>query len=231
MARMGREPVLGDVSELKFARRPAANTVRERSSRPYMVLSILAAVAFAGVVIAMLDRSAGTAGRSPVPSPSPASSQSPNSVVHRIAQPAVPSVDSSFDVPPAQDWRRPDRFVYQCIGASGAKAYQSHPCGASQREVGVYAATPETKRDVEVARIRQQRRVAASETVTRVTANGGAPVSYGPSYDQRSQQRAACSAARAHQESVLRTVGLRRTHDLLRRLQEGVYEACKGLTP
>lgn len=230
MARLGREPVLGDVSELKFATRPAANTAVVRSSKAYIFLSILAAVAFAGVVIAMLDRSAGTAGRSPVPSPAP--SQSPDPVVQRIAQPAVPSVDTSFDVPPAQDWRRPDRFVYQCIGASGAKAYQSQPCGGNQREVGVYAATPETKRDVELALIRQQRRVAASETVTRVTADaGGAPIIYGSSYDQRSQQRAACNAARAHQESVLRTVGLRRTHDLLRRLQEGVYEACKGLTP
>src|SRR5688572_12929452 len=156
MARLGREPVLGDVSELKFATRPAANAARPRASRPYIALSILAAMTFAGVVIAMLDRSAGTAGRSPVPSTTP--TQSPESLGQHFAQPAVPSVDTSFDAPPAQDWRQPDRFVYQCIGASGAKEYQSDPCGATQREVRVYAATPDTKREMELARMLQQRR-------------------------------------------------------------------------
>ena len=104
-------------------------------------------------------------------------------------------------------------------------------CQVDQREADVYAATPETRRDVEQARLLQRRRVAASETVTRVTAGERASITYGSSHDKRSQQRAECSAARAHQESVLRTVGLSRTHDLLRRLQERVYEACKGLTP
>ena len=50
-----------------------------------------------------------------------------------------------------------------------------------------------------------------------------------PTPGERDQRRANCQQARANREATLTRVGLARTHDLLRQLDDAVYEACKGL--
>jgi hypothetical protein len=54
---------------------------------------------------------------------------------------------------------------------------------------------------------------------------------YGPTYrssDSRSTEQIACDNAKSTRDTVLKQVGLARTYDLMRQLDEEVYAACHG---
>jgi len=55
------------------------------------------------------------------------------------------------------------------------------------------------------------------------------PVYYPTQPNERDQLRARCQAQKDYRDATLRQVGLNRTFDLIRQLDEQVYEACKGL--
>jgi hypothetical protein len=110
--------------------------------------------------------------------------------------------------------------VYKCVAVNGGVSYQSKPCPATRQVTAIYPATPEP---TPTPRSPSQYQ-------------GGNSTNYGPAYAMdnsgsrdREVRRAQCNAARTHRESVLKSVGLSRTFDLLRQLDESVYEACKGL--
>ena len=119
------------------------------------------------------------------------------------------------------------QVIYRCKGADGVVAVQSAPCPAGQRDLGAryyYTGTAsaealERRRqaDVEMERRRRQQAV-PTPRVWRPT--GG---------DPRTSQRIQCELARSNRDRTLAAVGLRRTTDMLRQLNDAVWNACKGL--
>ena len=114
--------------------------------------------------------------------------------------------------------------------AKGHKTYQNSPCPVGTRidrardydEVPVdprlEAQTRQTQREMD-ARNRAARQDAVTTQVF-VTPRGE---------DARDRQRRLCAEARAYREREIERVGLRRTYDLLSRLDRMVFDACKGL--
>ena len=86
--------------------------------------------------------------------------------------------------------------------------------------------TPNVPREVE----RQREIERATDAREYRAAYDTAYASYGgqrPS--ERDIKRARCNDAKAHREATLREVGLTRDFEMLRSLDDAVYEACKGL--
>jgi hypothetical protein len=111
--------------------------------------------------------------------------------------------------------------IYKCVGVRGAVSYQSIPCtyGATTARTINYVAdpTPPAPR--------------APYVVPRAAQNAFRPTSAyaNPAYDERAQRKANCQAAKNSREATLGRIGLNRTFDLLRQLDDDVALACKGL--
>ena len=118
--------------------------------------------------------------------------------------------------------------VHKCVDRSGNTAYQSAPCGHGQATARTWEAEP----DPVVGNIPAS---AASHPVTqdsrhrasrgtgsrgRRTAGASIPV------DNGGNSRA-CAAAKATRTRTLERVGLKRTFELLSKLDEAVRRACK----
>lgn len=125
---------------------------------------------------------------------------------------------STASVAPAQQ-------VYKCASASGSViAYQSQPCDRSHRTLRQWEAAPDPvpaaarvaaaadRPASQDARTAKQRKPRAG--------NAGARPRVDPA-DAR------CHAAKARREAKLKAVGLKRTFDLLRQLDDAVHEACR----
>ena len=96
----------------------------------------------------------------------------------------------------------------------------------SQEADTTLVTTPNISRDVE----RQREIERATDAREYRAAYDTAYASYGgqrPS--ERDIKRARCNDAKAHREATLREVGLTRDFEMLRSLDDAVYEACKGL--
>jgi hypothetical protein len=111
--------------------------------------------------------------------------------------------------------------IYKCVGAKGAVSYQSIPCtsGATAARTINYVAAPPTL-----------------APRAPYVAPRPAPIAYrptsayaSPTYDERAKRKANCQAAKDSREATLDRVGLSRTFDLLRQLDDDVALACKGL--
>ena len=120
--------------------------------------------------------------------------------------------------------------IYTCVDAKGHKTFQNAPCPVGTRvdrardydeapvDPRLAAQTRQTQREMDA-----RNRAANQEVVTTqvVVAPRGE--------DARDRQRRLCAEARAYRERELERVGLRRTYDLLSRLDRMVFDACKGL--
>jgi hypothetical protein len=176
----------------------------------WIVLALVGAFAFVLLVRVLLDRTSDTVAPS---DPSAAS------------EPFVPAQGSAVSVPfPERESRAsasvdPNalHMVYRCVGKGGAVSLQSQPCAADQRVTRAIYAPPEAER--------ARRPTVVSSSPTQSSTYGGRPSA--ADY-QRAQRQAACANAKASREDTLRRVGLKRTYDLLQRLDAMVYEACKG---
>lgn len=120
--------------------------------------------------------------------------------------------------------------LYKCIDRQGATSYQSAPCDAAARTVWQREAPPEPPPDAEQLRARAAQRDrdrdrAESDHLSRRAGTSGP--SRARSTATRSPARDGCAAAKARRERTLAAAGLKRTFDLLRRLDDAVYEACK----
>lgn len=120
--------------------------------------------------------------------------------------------------------------IYTCVDAKGHKTFQNSPCPAGTRidrardydeapvDPRLAAQTRQTQREMDA-----RNRAASQDAVnTRVVV---AP----RGEDARDRQRRLCAEARAYRERELERVGLRRTYDLLSRLDRMVFDACKGV--
>lgn len=194
----------GDPADLRFRNRPGRIVAAPRRASTagwWWVVALVAAVAFLLVVRALLERTAWTAG----PSPQPASS--------RVATPVAPA--PAYAVMPEAV-----PMVYRCVDAAGHVSLQSQPCGPGQRTTKAIAAPPE---------VEPPRR--ALPSAARNVPQAQVTTWRGPSAEEqrRAAARVRCTTARAQREATLKAVGLRRTFDLLRQLDDAVARACKDV--
>lgn len=195
------------IDSLAFRERPDRRPRRAPSSKSgavWVVIAIIAALLFVLTIRALLQRTAWTAGASPATDVS-ASAADARDAEWREATPLQP-------VPAAMP------MVYRCVDRAGAVSLQSQPCGPGQRTTRAVTAPP----DVEPPR-RPMEAPRARETSSHAYAFTGPSAS-----DQaRAQREANCEFARREREQTLERVGLRRTYDLLQRLDAMVAQACR----
>ena len=106
--------------------------------------------------------------------------------------------------------------VYKCV-AAGVVSYQSAPCEHGAREMARWDAPPDPPSRVHQPASGLERR--ASEP--RTTRTGTAHIA------RNAVKPSACEAAKANRDRTLERVGLKRTFDLLSRLDEQVRNACR----
>jgi len=100
------------------------------------------------------------------------------------------------------------------------------PLAWSQSSDTTLVTTPTIPRDIE----RQREIERATDAREYRAAYDAAYASYGRQRgSERDIQRGRCNDAKAHRDATLKEVGLSRAFDLLRSLDDAVYEACKGL--
>ena len=120
--------------------------------------------------------------------------------------------------------------VYKCVGGKNV-SYQSIPCGATQIVARQWDAIPEPEPSTEELHQRQlkrERERAESAWLSRAAGTDqvrSVRRSRGSVHGQSRMSR--CDAAKERRETRLKSVGLKRTFDLLRKLDDAVYEACK----
>lgn len=108
--------------------------------------------------------------------------------------------------------------VYKCSDGDGV-TYQSQPCGQSQRTVKQWDATPDPAPPAKkVATAVAEPKPGSARTQKNRTRHAR------PRVDPA---EARCNSAKARREAKLKAVGLKRTYDLLRALDEAVHEACR----
>ena len=120
--------------------------------------------------------------------------------------------------------------VHKCIGAKGAVSYQSQPCSISEKPAKTWDATPEPPpTNAELWRQHHAREQGKRDSAylrslagrTTATASGASiPII-------ASRDPSACEAAKSSRARTLEAVGIRRTHDLLRSLDDAVRKACR----
>ena len=113
--------------------------------------------------------------------------------------------------------------LFRCVAADGGVAWQDVPCETGSRLSRTVPIPVEQGRDVgqQVA----EKKAKAAKRPTPTSRNNSTRVRPGA----RSQARANCAKAREERERVLAQVGLARTFEQLRALDDRVYDACKGL--
>ena len=99
-------------------------------------------------------------------------------------------------------------------------AYHSQPCSGTQRTLKQWDATPQAEPDLASITTTQAKPGTARAPRPRRTSGRTTRAKADPA-DVR------CNAAKARREAKLKAVGLKRNFDLLRRLDDAVYEACR----
>jgi hypothetical protein len=126
----------------------------------------------------------------------------------------------------------PAQTVQRCHGADGAVEFTSGACPDGSRLAATYTAVPDVGRGAGAAataeatgrRASEPRSHAGAGSARRGSARAGAQRG---TARQRGEGSAACRDARAKRERTLERVGLTRTYDLLRALDDAVWVACR----
>ncbi len=120
---------------------------------------------------------------------------------------------------------------YSCSGSEGV-VIQRWPCGSWPT---VETGSAEERRVANVEWQERNRRVAearlrdAQAALAAATGTGGFQSSWNPPQANPSEgARARCQAQKDSRETILNQAGLHRTFELIRSLNDQVYEACKG---
>lgn len=115
--------------------------------------------------------------------------------------------------------------IYKCVG-KGPPVYQNVPCSPSHRVAAVRPYEPAYVDPSIEARNRRTQQQMDQRNETR-SVNGGLVAS--ASGDARGAKRAGCETAKRQRKATLDSLGLRRTYDILSRLDAMVAKACQGL--
>jgi len=114
--------------------------------------------------------------------------------------------------------------LFRCVSADGGVSWQDAPCAEGSRlsrAVPILAEpAPEPKKTAKRA---------GSKAVSSPSKRPGASQATRGPPGTRAQRRIACDAARKQQAAAIERLGLKRTFDQLRTLDDQVQEACKGL--
>ena len=118
--------------------------------------------------------------------------------------------------------------VYKCVKGKDV-SYQSSPCEASARVEKQWDAVPEAPPDnAELWRRFHARKQGEADSAYLRSLAGRARTGSGQGAAiGTTQSDSACVAAKRHRQSILDQVGINRTHDLLRSLDQQVNQACK----
>jgi hypothetical protein len=150
--------------------------------------------------------------------------------------PPTPQPGSPVLAPPASVSSINGKALYECaFGRS--KSFQTQACAAPWVEVAVQSlddagSRTATEAGAEIARQQAEARLAAEQArFAQLTGTGYAPsrtrASAAPR-DDRDWEKARCANAKAVREQTLEIAGIKRDYDLIRRLNDQVYEACKN---
>jgi len=113
--------------------------------------------------------------------------------------------------------------IYTCKAADGKLTYQNAPCPQGSQ---VQAAKPYVDPGYDpalAAKVEADRRALAR----RKQQAAYSPQSVAPARSDTPDKVRRCRQAKAYRQQTLDLVGLERTYELLRRLDDQVYEACK----
>lgn len=120
--------------------------------------------------------------------------------------------------------------VHKCVKGQDV-AYQSAPCDPTQTTAKQWDATPDPEPTAgEIAQREARRKQRAQESAELRRAAGTDRTRTGGRTSNRTTVSAAdarCSAAKERRARKLESVGLKRTFDLLRALDDAVHNACK----
>jgi hypothetical protein len=120
--------------------------------------------------------------------------------------------------------------IHKCADAKGGLVYQSHPCedGKSAGKQWVTEHRNETSEEAYQRRIAEQKIERDRQALRARNASGPSPrpVQSGTSVSQYADA-SRCEAAKRQRAQTLEAVGLRRTYDLIARLDNAVQAACK----
>lgn len=110
--------------------------------------------------------------------------------------------------------------VYKCTDGKQV-SYQSQPCDSAQRTLRQWDATPEpVPTGAQATQTAKARAVPARKSSSRRSTSGSTRSRPDPAESR-------CQVAKSKREAKLRAVGLKRTFDMLRKLDEAVYVACR----
>jgi len=109
--------------------------------------------------------------------------------------------------------------VHKCVAPGGAVSYQDAPCEPQSREAANWEAPLDPAPRLEPRGASASRAVRFPES--RMARSGSARIA------RAASKPSACEAAKANRDSTLERVGLKRTFDLLSRLDEQVRNACR----
>ena len=124
--------------------------------------------------------------------------------------------------------------LYKCVSPAGAVSIQQAPCTGKDKMAWQRDAPPEYVSSDEQARHNQER-LQHDQDARELSHRAGTDqpradyITTFQSSDPRSIQESACQQAKSNRDAVLKRVGLHRTYDLLRSLNDAVFEACRGL--
>ncbi len=118
--------------------------------------------------------------------------------------------------------------VYKCVKGKDV-SYQSSPCEAAATVAKQWAATPEAPPDnAELWRRYNAKKQGEADSAYLRSLAGRARTGSGQGASiGTSQSDNACISAKQYRQSILDQVGINRTHDLLRSLDQRVNQACK----
>lgn len=115
--------------------------------------------------------------------------------------------------------------IYKCRDAKGQAVYQSDPCPEAEKR---WDTLPRDYTwDDYYKRTDADKRIERDRAYMRGRAQGMNAPSAASGTHITTRDAGRCAAAKAHRESVLEQVGMRRNFQLLRELDSAVWEACK----
>jgi hypothetical protein len=121
------------------------------------------------------------------------------------------------------------QVVYKCADDKGRVAYMSQVCDGTSHIVDVYDTTPESRAQQRAASAELERRTAQADRLSEIAGTNRQLSTSSPGQSRVDARRMECLRAKEPRESTLRAVGMAKTYDLLRKIDETVYEACKGI--
>ena len=120
--------------------------------------------------------------------------------------------------------------VYKCVKGKDV-SYQSAPCDATHTVAKQWDATPDpepTAEEIALRAFKRKQDAAESAQLRRAAGtNRTRPTGSGNRTTSISAADARCNAAKDRRARKLESVGLKRTFDLLRKLDDAVHSACK----